>query len=152
MGASFRNIGEIAALAGCDRLTISPQLLGELAKDEGPLPRRLDPKSPGEGAGQRSTSTRRRFRWMLNEDPMATEKLSEGIRQFAKDLGLAARAGRQEGFRGRLTNPTGAVGRYGACSNRGDATTGIARGKLWIGPWRQRVCDGVWGTTKTCPI
>ncbi len=86
MGASFRNIGEIEALAGCDRLTISPQLLGELAKDEGALPRRLDPKAPGE-APAKIELDEKHFRWMLNEDPMATEKLSEGIRQFAKDLG-----------------------------------------------------------------
>jgi transaldolase len=85
MGASFRNIGEIEALAGCDRLTISPQLLGELAKAEGGLQRRLDPKSPGP-APEKITLDEKSFRWMLNEDPMATEKLSEGIRQFAKDL------------------------------------------------------------------
>jgi transaldolase len=85
MGASFRNIGEIAALAGCDRLTISPQLLGELAKDEGPLPRRLDPKSPGK-APAKINLDEKLWRWMINEDPMATEKLSDGIRQFAKDL------------------------------------------------------------------
>lgn len=85
MGASFRNVGEIAALAGCDRLTISPQLLAELAKDEGELPRRLDPKAPGD-APARVDMDEKTFRWMLNEDPMATEKLAEGIRMFAKDL------------------------------------------------------------------
>ncbi len=85
MGASFRNTGEIAALAGCDRLTISPQLLSELAKDEGPLPRRLDPKSPGV-APAKIALDERGFRWRLNEDAMATEKLGEGIRLFAKDL------------------------------------------------------------------
>jgi transaldolase len=86
MGASFRNIGEIAALAGCDRLTISPQLLGELAKADGELPRRLDPRKPGP-APAKIQLDEKSFRWMLNEDAMATEKLSEGIRQFAKDLG-----------------------------------------------------------------
>jgi transaldolase len=85
MGASFRNLGEIAALAGCDRLTISPQLLGELAKDDGPLPRRLDPAAPGP-APAKIELDEKRFRWMLNEDAMATEKLADGIRQFAKDL------------------------------------------------------------------
>jgi len=85
MGASFRNVGEIAAIAGCDRLTISPQLLGELAKDDGPLPRRLDPKAPGTAPAKLDLDEKH-FRWLLNEDPMATEKLSEGIRQFAKDL------------------------------------------------------------------
>jgi transaldolase len=86
MGASFRNTGEIEALAGCDRLTISPQLLAELDKQEGELVRRLDPKSLGK-APERIELDEKRFRWMLNEDAMATEKLSEGIRSFAKDLG-----------------------------------------------------------------
>jgi transaldolase len=85
MGASFRTIGDIEALAGCDRLTISPQLLGELAKAEGGLERKLDPKSPG-AAPEKITLDEKAFRWMLNEDAMPTEKLSEGIRQFAKDL------------------------------------------------------------------
>lgn len=85
MGASFRNVGEIEALAGCDRLTISPQLLDELDKEQGPLVRRLDPKAPGK-APERIELDEKRFRWMLNEDAMATEKLSEGIRGFAKDL------------------------------------------------------------------
>ena len=85
MGASFRNTGEIESLAGCDRLTISPQLLGELAKDQGPLARRLDPKSPGKPP-EKIALDEKRFRWLLNEDQMATEKLSDGIRLFAKDL------------------------------------------------------------------
>src|SRR5579863_6449494 len=85
MGASFRNIGEIEALAGCDRLTISPQLLGELDKEQAELVRRLDPKAPGK-APERIELDEKRFRWMLNEDAMGTEKLSEGIRGFAKDL------------------------------------------------------------------
>jgi transaldolase len=85
MGASFRNIGEIASLAGCDRLTISPELLAELDKDEGELVRRLDPKAPG-NPPERIELDEKRFRWMLNADAMATEKLSEGIRNFAKDL------------------------------------------------------------------
>jgi transaldolase len=85
MGASFRNIGEIEAIAGCDRLTISPQLLGELAKAEGTLERKLDAKAPGKPP-EKIALDEKKFRWMLNEDPMATEKLSEGIRQFAKDL------------------------------------------------------------------
>jgi transaldolase len=85
MGASFRNIGEIAALAGCDRLTISPQLLAELDKEPGDLVRALDPKSPGQ-APAKVELDEKLFRWMLNEDAMATEKLAEGIRSFAKDL------------------------------------------------------------------
>ena len=86
MGASFRNIGEIEALAGCDRLTISPQLLGELAKAEGALARKLDPKAPGKPPEPMNLDEKA-FRWAFNEDAMGTEKLAEGIRAFAKDLG-----------------------------------------------------------------
>ncbi len=84
MGASFRNAGEIEALAGCDRLTISPALLDELAKDEGKLERKLSPETFQ--TDEPVKIDEKTFRWMLNEDAMATEKLSEGIRQFAKDL------------------------------------------------------------------
>ncbi len=86
MGASFRSTGEIEALAGCDRLTISPALLEKLAADEGTLTRKLDATNPGE-AGPLLKLDEKAFRWHLNEDAMATEKLAEGIRQFAKDLG-----------------------------------------------------------------
>jgi len=82
MGASFRNIGQIEALAGCDRLTISPELLGELNNMQGPLERRL---SPGRASEPRVSMHEVSFRWGLNEDAMATEKLAEGIRQFARD-------------------------------------------------------------------
>lgn len=85
MGASFRNTGEIEALAGCDRLTISPQLLEALSREEGVLPRRLDPARPG-AAPPRIAIDEKTFRWILNEDQMATEKLSDGIRLFAHDL------------------------------------------------------------------
>ncbi len=85
MGASFRNAGEIEALAGCDRLTISPQLLDELDAATGALPRALSPDSvkpePHVSLDEKA------FRWAMNEDAMATEKLAEGIRGFAKDLG-----------------------------------------------------------------
>ena len=81
MGASFRNLGQIEQLAGCDRLTISPDLLQQLAEDQGELPRLLTPGS-GEPRQVQDEST---FRWALNEDAMATEKLSEGIRLFARD-------------------------------------------------------------------
>jgi transaldolase len=84
MGASFRNIGEIEALAGCDRLTISPALLEELSKDEGKLERKLSPDNVT--PVDKIAMDEKTFRWMLNEDAMATEKLSEGIRAFAKDL------------------------------------------------------------------
>lgn len=84
MGASFRNIGEIEALAGCDRLTISPQLLQELDSDSGKLERRLSPDNRGEAIA-RVTDTEASFRFELNQDAMAIEKLSEGIRGFVKD-------------------------------------------------------------------
>ncbi|MGY6644686.1 MAG: transaldolase [Salinarimonas sp.] len=85
MGASFRNAGEIEALAGCDRLTISPALLDELAADEGDLPRRLSPDAISE-APARLVLDEPHFRYLLNADAMATEKLAEGIRAFVKDL------------------------------------------------------------------
>lgn len=86
MGASFRSTGEIEALAGCDRLTIAPQLLDQLSKDEGKLPRKLSPDNVKD-APAAMTLDEKQFRWMMNEDAMATEKLAEGIRTFAKDLG-----------------------------------------------------------------
>ena len=82
MGASFRNLGQIEALAGCDRLTISPDLLQKLAEDEGQLSRQLRPGATGE---PRQSLDEGAFRWALNEDAMATEKLAEGIRLFARD-------------------------------------------------------------------
>jgi transaldolase len=85
MGASFRNKGEIEALAGCDRLTISPQLLDELAKDDGDLPRRLDPVTAAARPPAKLSLDEKTFRLLMNEDAMATEKLAEGIRVFARD-------------------------------------------------------------------
>ena len=85
MGASFRNTGEIEGLAGCDRLTISPNLLEELEADQGKLERKLSPEAfEPEPKVEMDEQT---FRWMMNEDAMATEKLAEGIRNFAADLG-----------------------------------------------------------------
>ena len=82
MGASFRNLGQIEALAGCDRLTISPDLLQRLAEDDGQLSRQLQPGASDE---PRQSLDEGAFRWALNEDAMATEKLAEGIRLFARD-------------------------------------------------------------------
>ncbi|WP_439135179.1 transaldolase [Pseudomaricurvus sp.] len=84
MGASFRNLGEIEGLAGCDRLTISPQLLEELSQDQGSLTQRLSENKPGEPQSKQSYSEAE-FRFAMNQDPMATEKLAEGIRNFVKD-------------------------------------------------------------------
>lgn len=84
MGASFRNAAEIEALAGCNRLTISPALLEELSRDNGVLTRKLDPAAlPRDLA--RMELDEKRFRWLMNEDAMATEKLAEGIRNFVAD-------------------------------------------------------------------
>jgi transaldolase len=84
MGASFRNIGEITELAGCDRLTISPQLLQELDDDFGLLERKLNPQITGQKIDY-SLGAESAFRYELNDDPMATEKLSHGIRSFVAD-------------------------------------------------------------------
>ncbi len=85
MGASFRNVGQIAALAGCDLLTISPELLAELQASDAPLPRRLDPADARDGDFAEVHHDEPSFRWAHNEDAMATDKLAEGIRVFAAD-------------------------------------------------------------------
>ncbi len=84
MGASFRNAGEIEALAGCDRLTISPALLAELAADNAELPRQLAPEL-ADSTDFKHGPSEAEFRWQLNADAMATEKLAEGIRNFVAD-------------------------------------------------------------------
>jgi transaldolase len=83
MGASFRNIGQIQALAGCDRLTISPDLLEKLDQDSAPLQRALNDNGATQAAPKPITEAQ--FRWGHNEDPMATDKLADGIRKFAVD-------------------------------------------------------------------
>ena len=85
MGASFRNTDEITELAGCDLLTISPALLEELQKTQGTLPRKLSPETAKTAALERQLIDEHLFRWWHNEDQMATEKLSDGIRLFAAD-------------------------------------------------------------------
>ncbi|QWP77197.1 transaldolase [Lysobacter sp. K5869] len=83
MGASFRNVGQVLALAGCDRLTISPELLGELADSDGEVPRALHDDGQRAAPGERLSEAA--FRWQHNEDAMATDKLADGIRRFAAD-------------------------------------------------------------------
>ncbi|KAM7342739.1 transaldolase [Cochliomyia hominivorax] len=85
MGASFRNIGEIKALAGCDLLTIGPSLLKELENDSEEVLPQLNAKQAAQSNLEKITIDEPTFRWMLNEDAMATDKLSEGIRKFAVD-------------------------------------------------------------------
>jgi len=87
MGASFRNVGQIQALAGCDLLTISPDLLAQLKASDAPLPRVLDPKAAKNAPIHATTHNEASFRLALNDDAMATEKLAEGIRAFAADAG-----------------------------------------------------------------
>ncbi|KAG8222702.1 hypothetical protein J437_LFUL002759 [Ladona fulva] len=85
MGASFRNVGEVRALAGCDLLTISPALLEELDSSNAEVQRVLSEKTALKSDIEELDITESSFRWLLNEDQMATDKLSEGIRKFAQD-------------------------------------------------------------------
>lgn len=86
MGASFRNKGEILELAGCDLLTISPSLLGELKASNDPIVRKLDPDAAAGAELKRTSFNEQSFRFALNEDAMATEKTAEGIRAFSADI------------------------------------------------------------------
>ena len=98
MGASFRNVGQITALAGCDLLTISPDLLAALQQSNETITRQLDPAAARQAELPRVSFDEKAFRWALNEDAMGTEKLSEGIRAFAAD---AAKLDKMiEGLRG----------------------------------------------------
>jgi transaldolase len=85
MGASFRNVGEILELAGCDLLTISPPLLGELQKSTAPVERKLDPVHAKANSIEKISLDEKKFRWLFNENAMATEKTAEGIRLFNAD-------------------------------------------------------------------
>ena len=85
MGASFRNSGQIVELAGCDLLTISPELLEELKNSSEPVERKLDPDSAKKSDLEKAPMDEATFRYRLNEDAMATEKTAEGIRNFAAD-------------------------------------------------------------------
>lgn len=86
MGASFRNVGQILELAGSDALTISPDLMKELAESHDPVERKLDPDKAKKADIQRLELDEKKFRWLLNENAMATEKTSEGIRKFSADI------------------------------------------------------------------
>jgi len=86
MGASFRNTGQILELAGCDCLTISPELMEELSKSTDPVERKLSPEKAKAANVEKLELDEKRFRWLLNENAMTTEKLSEGIRKFAADV------------------------------------------------------------------
>jgi transaldolase len=85
MGASFRNLGQVIALAGCDLLTISPELLTQLSQSDAPLTRQLSPELARQSPSDDVRYGEAAFRYALNDDAMATEKLAEGIRAFAAD-------------------------------------------------------------------
>ncbi len=86
MGASFRNVGQIIELAGCDLLTISPDLLAQLASSDSPITRKLDPAVAANSQISKIQLDEKSFRYLLNDDAMATEKTAEGIRKFAADI------------------------------------------------------------------
>jgi transaldolase len=86
MGASFRNTGQIRELAGCDCLTISPELMKELSESTDPLERKLDPEKAKSAKIEKLELDEKKFRWLLNENAMAYEKTGEGIRKFAADV------------------------------------------------------------------
>jgi transaldolase len=86
MGASFRSTGEIIQLAGCDLLTIAPNLLNELERTQGTLEIKLNPEAAKQAKIEKMSLDEKKFRWLLNEDAMATEKLAEGIRKFTEDI------------------------------------------------------------------
>ncbi len=86
MGASFRNVGQILELAGCDALTISPELMKELSESHEPVERKLDPEKAKKADVQRLEVDEKKFRYLVNDNAMATEKTAEGIRKFAADV------------------------------------------------------------------
>jgi transaldolase len=86
MGASFRNTGQIRELAGCDCLTISPELMQELSDSPEPLERKLDPEKADSAKIDKLELDEKKFRWLLNDNAMAYEKTGEGIRKFAADV------------------------------------------------------------------
>src|SRR5947199_3451248 len=86
MGASFRNTGQILELAGCDCLTISPELMEELAKSNEPIERKLSPEKAKSAEIDVLELDEKKLRWMLNDHAMAYEKTGDGIRKFAADV------------------------------------------------------------------
>ena len=87
MGASFRNVGQILELAGCDLLTISPELMKQLSESHEPVERKLSPEKAKSADVKPLELDEKKFRYLVNEDAMATEKTAEGIRKFASDIG-----------------------------------------------------------------
>ena len=86
MGASFRNVSQILELAGCDLLTISPELLDKLSDSTEPVERKLDPEAAKSADIERLQLDEKKFRYLLNDNAMASEKTGEGIRKFAADI------------------------------------------------------------------
>jgi len=137
MGASFRNIGEILELAGCDLLTISPNLLEELQGMNVDVPRKLDPEAAQTADIEQIDASEASFRWLLNEDAMATEKLAQGIRVFGQEhaqgtrhccrearIGVAGAPHKRSPIsRSRLPNNVASVVRRGFCSQHAATQT-----------------------------
>jgi transaldolase len=86
MGASFRNVGQILELVGCDLLTISPDLMEQLSESKEPITRKLSPENAKSAKNEKLELDEKKFRYLLNEDAMATEKTAEGIRKFVADM------------------------------------------------------------------
>ena len=86
MGASFRNVGQVLELVGCDLLTISPELMEQLSQSHEPVERQLSPEKVKSAHAKRLELDEKKFRYLLNEDAMATEKTAEGIRKFVADM------------------------------------------------------------------
>ena len=86
MGASFRNVGQILELAGCDLLTISPELMKQLSQSHEPVEQNLNAEKAKSADVQRLELDEKKFRYLVNDDAMATEKTAEGIRKFAVDI------------------------------------------------------------------
>src|SRR5205807_773354 len=86
MGASFRNTRQLLELAGCDALTISPDLMKELSESDEPVERKLDPAKTKDAKIEKLKLDEKRFRYLLNDNAMATDKTAEGIRKFAADI------------------------------------------------------------------
>jgi len=86
MGASFRNVGQILELVGCDLLTISPDLMEQLSDSNEPITRKLIPENAKSAKIEKLELDEKKFRYLVNEDAMATEKTAEGIRKFVADM------------------------------------------------------------------
>ncbi len=139
MGASFRNIGQIRELAGCDCLTISPELMKELSESTEPLERKLDPEKVKSAKIDKLELDEKKFRWLLNENAMAYEKTGEGIRKFAADVvklekfvavRLSLARERSEVRVGRFPNVQRGSNRAGDSTEHGEHRSALSRNAI----------------------